>query len=330
MDLIVISGFLGSGKTTLLLALAKQASAAGRRVAIIENEVGKEGIDGARLKSEGLQVREIYSGCICCSLRHDLIQTLLELEREVAPDLVLLEPSGVASPKQIQRAFHGYGGEIDGKLMIIVADAERLPAIADFSMPLIHDGLEIADLVVLNKADLVDADQLASLQARIRAVNPAVEQLALCAHRADDLTRLAEMVAARSFTEPHRPGPTHPDNELPDPSIFAVSIDLPSPPADAVERIEASLQALSRQLPPDDGILIGHIKAIVKSQPLGYAVFSVTAFDQPAIRKGPLPHTIAQATLTINAIVYGIDADLFQDICTPHFDELAAQLKEGR
>ena len=330
MDLIVISGFLGSGKTTLLLALAQHFSAAGRRVAIIENEVGKEGIDGERLKAEGLSVREIYSGCICCSLRHDLIQTLLELERDYAPDLVFLEPSGVASPKQIQRAFHGYGGEIDSKLMIVVADAERLPAIADFSMPLIHDGLEIADIVVLNKADVVAPAQLTELAARIHAINPTVEPLQLCAHRPADITRLVDCITARAPQTPPRAESTPLTDELPEAAIFSKSIELDRPRADAPALIKASLQQLSRALPPDDGILIGHIKAIVKSQPLGYAVFSVTAHDQPAVQKGALPRTVTQATLIINAIVYGADAAAFAARCDAHFQPLATQLQRGR
>ena len=329
MDLIVISGFLGSGKTTLLLALAKHFSAAGRKVAIIENEVGKDGIDGELLKAEGLSVREIYSGCICCSLRHDLIQTLLELERDYQPDLVFLEPSGVASPKQIQRAFDGYGGEIDGKLVIIVADAERLPAIEDFSMPLIRDGLEIADLVVLNKADLVSSAELAQLQERIRLVNPKVEQLSLCAHRPADLAQLVANVAARALPKPP-PAVAHPaEEDLPPAAIFAATIELARPPATALSLVQDSLHQLSLELSPDDGILIGHLKAIVKTEPLGYAVFSVTGHAQNAVQKGSLPRTITRAKVIINAIVYGMANDAFATLCQTHIHRLETELKEG-
>ena len=183
MKLIVISGFLGSGKTTLLLTLAKTFSGQGHKVAIIENEVGKTGVDGELLKAEGLSVREIYSGCVCCSLRHDLIQTLLELEREVKPDIIFLEPSGVAGPKQIQQCLCGYSGEIEKTVMIAVADAQRLPIIRDFSIPLVHDGIEIADLVVINKADLVSPEQLMELQRRLLEVNPVAEMLCISAQQ---------------------------------------------------------------------------------------------------------------------------------------------------
>ena len=89
MELIIISGFLGSGKTTVLLSIVRDAvEKYGKKVAIIENEVGQTGVDDQFLKEQGLDVREIYSGCICCSLRMDLIQTLLELEREHDPTCI--------------------------------------------------------------------------------------------------------------------------------------------------------------------------------------------------------------------------------------------------
>ena len=88
MDKIIISGFLGSGKTTLLLRIAKSlVEDSGRKIAIIENEIGKVGVDDQTIAAEGLTVKELFSGCVCCSLRLDLINTLLELERNVNPDI---------------------------------------------------------------------------------------------------------------------------------------------------------------------------------------------------------------------------------------------------
>jgi G3E family GTPase len=113
MDILVISGFLGSGKTTLLLAVAKGLVASGRKVAIIENEIGKVGVDGETIAAEGLAVKELFSGCICCSLRINLVNTLLELERTTEPDIVIIEPSGVAGPDLLLAALVGYGGVID-------------------------------------------------------------------------------------------------------------------------------------------------------------------------------------------------------------------------
>ena len=78
MRLVLVAGFLGSGKTTLLEHIARQLTAAGRKIAIIENEAGEIGIDGNYLRQNGLEVQELYGGCICCTLSVDLVVTLPE------------------------------------------------------------------------------------------------------------------------------------------------------------------------------------------------------------------------------------------------------------
>lgn len=331
MELIVISGFLGSGKTTLLLLLAKAFVAEGRKVAIVENEVGQNGIDGDMLTAEGLDVREIYSGCVCCSLRIDLIHTLLELEREVKPDVVFLEPSGVAGPKQIKHCLCGYGGTIEKQTFLVLADAKRLPAIRDFSMPLIHDGLEIADLVALNKVDLVSDLQVQELETRIRAVNPAVDLLCISATTGLHVDCLIEKMKARAFKKPEASPDEHAKVTLPEPAIFAASATIESPVAQAGQRVKEMLQSLCAQLKAEKGVLIGHLKAIVKTKPTGYLVCSVTAADEPATEKGRLPqHPVTQLDLTVNAIVYGIDEAPFSALCNKRFQALTLSLQGGR
>jgi G3E family GTPase len=331
MKLIVISGFLGSGKTTLLLTLAKTFSGQGHKVAIIENEVGKTGVDGELLKAEGLSVREIYSGCVCCSLRHDLIHTLLELEREVKPDIVFLEPSGVAGPKQIQHCLCGYSGEIEKTVMIAVADAKRLPAIRDFSIPLVHDGIEIADLVAINKADLVSPEQLHELQRRLKEVNPVAEMLCISAQQGTNVDLLISKITALADQgETEKPSvELSTENDLPKASIFASSVTVEFPNSGFTQLIEQFLQELAQQLKPTDGILLGHLKAIVKTEPTGYAVFSVTHHDQSPIQKGRLSvGSPKKLTLTVNAIVYGMSEGPFKRLCLAQFRALTKKLEE--
>jgi G3E family GTPase len=331
MKLIVISGFLGSGKTTLLLTLAKTFSGQGHKVAIIENEVGKTGVDGELLKAEGLSVREIYSGCVCCSLRHDLIYTLLELEREVKPDIVFLEPSGVAGPKQIQHCLCGYSGEIEKTVMIAVVDAKRLPAIRDFSIPLVHDGIEIADLVAINKADLVSPEQLHELQRRLKEVNPVAEMLCISAQQGTNVDLLISKITALADQgETEKPSiELSTENDLPKASIFASSVTVEFPNSGFTQLIEQFLQELAQLLKPADGILIGHLKAIVKTEPIGYAVFSVTAHEQPPVQKGRLPAgPFGRLTLTVNAIIYGMSEGPFKRLCLAQFRALVKKLEE--
>ncbi len=329
MELIVISGFLGSGKTSLLLRLAKAFVGQGRKVAIIENEVGMIGVDGEELKAEGLDVREIYSGCVCCSLRHDLIHTLLDLERDVKPDVVFLEPSGVAGPKQIKHCLCGYSGEIDKQLFLVVADAQRLPVIRDFSMPLIHDGLEVADMVVINKSDLVSAQQLQELGQRVRAVNPTVDLLCVSAKEETNVEQLIERITRRA-PQSKTEAPADRNTDWPDASIFAATFTVKSPVANAPELIKAMLQALSRQLKAADGILIGHLKAILKTEPTGYLVFSVTEENGISTEKGRLPlDPVTQLSVTVNAIVYGIEEERFYNLCKQSFQTLEESLNDN-
>jgi G3E family GTPase len=328
MELIVISGFLGSGKTSLLLHLAKAVVAEGRKVAIIENEVGKDGIDGATLAAEGLNVREIYSGCVCCSLRHDLIHTLLELEREVKPDVVFLEPSGVAGPKQIQHCLCGYGGEIDKQTFLVVADAQRLPRIRDFSIPLIHDGLEVADVVAINKADLVSGAHLHELERRVREINPKVDLLCVSATQGFQMDRLIEKIKAHAPGRPAAAPAEYAKGNLPEAAIFTGSADVSVPVAVAEQRIREMLGNLCSQLKAEQGTLIGHLKAILKTRPAGYRVFSVTDANEPVSEKGRLPQgPISQMTVTVNAIVYGMNESLFSNLCKKSFQTLETSLK---
>ena len=105
MHLLTISGFLGSGKTTLIIKLAKAATRKGLRVAILVNEVGEIGIDDQLLRQLDMNVYELLSGCICCSLATDLPGTLQKLAQDFKPDLVLLEPSGVADLEKVLSAL---------------------------------------------------------------------------------------------------------------------------------------------------------------------------------------------------------------------------------
>jgi G3E family GTPase len=330
MELIVISGFLGSGKTSLLLLLAKTFVAEGRKVAIVENEVGRIGIDGAMLQAEGLDVREIYSGCVCCSLRIDLIHTLLQLEREVKPDVVFLEPSGVAGPKQIKHCLCGYGGNIEKQTFLVVADAKRLPAIRDFSMPLIHDGFEIADVVALNKSDLVSAEQLHELEGRIRDINPTVEFLCVSATTGVQVDRLIKKIQARAPGKPDASPAEHAKGNLPQAAIFAASATIDAPVAQAEQRVSEMLQDLAAHLKTQADVLIGHLKAILKTEPTGYRVLSVTTVNEPATLKGRLPtKPITRLELTVNAIVYGIEEAAFAALCQARFEALKRSLPGG-
>lgn len=308
MNLIITAGFLGSGKTTLLLTITRHLISTGLRVAIIENEVGAAGVDDKLLREEGLSVRELYSGCICCSLRIDLVTTLLELEREYNPDTVILEPSGVAGPQQVIDALAGYGGEIEETLVLLLLDAVRFEEIYCLSIPIIENGIMAADLVALNKADAVNPDVVAAITDRVHQLRDDVTVQpisALDGSGVDELLALIDTMPSESRRE-------NPPDEKPEALkgaiVSAVSFSLPDPGGDQLSGcVAAALAELGLQLKNAGCTMIGHIKVIIRSTGGGYVALSMTEAETPPIVRGRLPKTVKGVSVVVNAIVFGVD-----------------------
>jgi G3E family GTPase len=197
MKLIIISGFLGSGKTTLMLGLVREL-AAGRDLefVIVENEVGEISIDGALLEKHGLQVRELFSGCVCCQLAGDLVVTLRDIATALAPDAVILEASGLARVEGIMDTLDKYYPELEGVMVVSLADLERHELYLEEPMPFVINQIGRADLVVLNKTDSGDADLVQALEERLKALNPQAELIKISALRGSNIAQVAERVGA--------------------------------------------------------------------------------------------------------------------------------------
>ena len=108
MKIDIVSGFLGAGKTTLIKKLIKEAYA-GEKVVLIENEFGEIGIDGGFLQEAGINITEMNSGCICCSLVGDFSKALNEVAEQYAPDRIIIEPSGVGKLSDVVKAVENAG-----------------------------------------------------------------------------------------------------------------------------------------------------------------------------------------------------------------------------
>ncbi|MGX8716108.1 MAG: CobW family GTP-binding protein, partial [Lachnospiraceae bacterium] len=122
----VISGFLGAGKTTLIKKLLKEVLA-DEQVVLIENEFGEIGIDGGFLKEAGIEIREMNSGCICCTLVGDFEESLKEVLHQYHPDRIIIEPSGVGKLSDVVRAISVLGDEHDAQFgsAVAVVDASK-------------------------------------------------------------------------------------------------------------------------------------------------------------------------------------------------------------
>jgi len=314
MKLLVIVGFLGSGKTTVLMHCIQALGDKGLHVAVIENEIGAVGVDDLVLRESGLPVREIYAGCICCSLRIDLVTTLLDLEREHEPDVVILEPSGVAGPNQVLDALKGYGGEIEGVTVVALLDAQRFHAIQDLSMPIINDAITAADIVLLNKTDMVTPGEADALGQRIHAERDDVKIMQVSAlhntgipHFLEELTDSMTACAAPTLST-DTPAPS--GNPMPGAVACAeeINITLPAPcPGDALgQRLAKALTAFIDALRDAGCTMIGHVKAVIRGPKIGFLLLSVTDFDTAPHSKGRLANRVSEATLRVNAIVFGV------------------------
>ncbi len=160
IEIILLSGFLGAGKTTLLrqiLARAEDLS----DTAVLVNEFGKVGVDGALLKDSGSEVVELASGCICCTLSGDLRRTLKSIRDQWRPRCIFIESSGVADPESIASVLRepNLGESMALKKIVTVLDADLWEAREAFG-PLFYNQLGMADLILLNKVDLIDKDRI--------------------------------------------------------------------------------------------------------------------------------------------------------------------------
>ena len=150
----IISGFLGAGKTTLIKKLLSEAFA-GEQVVLIENEFGEIGIDGGFLKESGIEIREMNSGCICCSLVGDFGKSLREVVDTYHPDRILIEPSGVGKLSDVIKAVQDVQSEIDAKLnsFTTVVDVTKCRIYRKNFGEFFSNQIEYAGAVILSRTD---------------------------------------------------------------------------------------------------------------------------------------------------------------------------------
>jgi G3E family GTPase len=172
MIICLISGFLGSGKTTLMIDLGKRLGRKGKRVAIIVNEVGEVGVDGALIDAYGLKSVELTEGCICCSLSGSLQNTLRVVANEFKADIIFIEPTGIALPSKINAIIRTSLVEHDGRLGICVVDAFRAPRIYQEAELFFRRQIEDVDLVAVNKIELVGPGELNDVEELVSRLNP--------------------------------------------------------------------------------------------------------------------------------------------------------------
>ena len=168
----IISGFLGAGKTTLIQKLLKEALK-GEKVVLIENEFGEIGIDGGFLKDAGIEVTEMNSGCICCSLVGDFGSALKEVVTQYNPDRIIIEPSGVGKLSDVIKAVQGVAEdvELDLNSFVTVADAKKCKMYIKNFGEFYNNQVEYAGSIILSRTGDVSEDKLNESVALLREHN---------------------------------------------------------------------------------------------------------------------------------------------------------------
>ena len=169
----IISGFLGAGKTTFIKKLLQEAIS-GEQVVLIENEFGEIGIEGGFLKDSGIEIREMNSGCICCSLVGDFGKSLSEVLTKYKPDRIIIEPSGVGKLSDVMKAVIDVSADMDVALnsAVTIVDAAKCKMYMKNFGEFFNNQIENAGTVVLSRTDITDTAKIQKDVEMIREKNP--------------------------------------------------------------------------------------------------------------------------------------------------------------
>ena len=207
----LITGFLGSGKTTLLQHVL-QTGVRGEKVALVVNEIGEVGIDGAILEREGYAMSELTSGCICCEVRGDLVRALMAIATDEAPDRIFVETTGAAEPGKLLQFLYGSGELLERMTVepvLAVVDVSNFNRLMGPIAFLTVGQIKAADLVLLNKLDLVDEATAKAVEQRVASLNPRAVTVRTSHCQVDLGALLREVDAPAPPSAPSEPLPDH-------------------------------------------------------------------------------------------------------------------------
>ncbi|MBR2783415.1 MAG: GTP-binding protein [Firmicutes bacterium] len=167
----IFSGFLGAGKTTLIKKLIAEAYT-GEKLVLIENEFGDIAIDGGFLQDAGIEIREMSSGCICCSLVGDFAEALSQVMEKFAPDRILIEPSGVGKLSDVAKAVQGCPADIELNALVTVVDATKCKMYMKNFGEFFNNQVEHASAIVLSRTDSISEIRLHAAVTLLKEHNP--------------------------------------------------------------------------------------------------------------------------------------------------------------
>lgn len=195
MKFLIVGGFLGSGKTTALIWLGKYYSETGKRVSIIVNEIGDIGIDGYVIEKFGLNTIEITAGCICCSLKMSMRETIKTMKDKYNPDLIIIEPTGVAYPGAVRQEIKLMNtDECEIMPLVTLFDGSRFKQIMKEMKQFSAGQIKDADIVAVSKADLIEPIMIPVIEESIRQINPRAYVTTLSTKDEESFKNLIHMI----------------------------------------------------------------------------------------------------------------------------------------
>jgi len=267
MKVMIIGGFLGSGKTTTIQKISRQLSDAGKRTAIIVNEIGEIGLDGEMLKSPGIMTQELTSGCICCTLKISMQYTLQTLEEEFKPDIVIIEPTGIAFPGQIREEIEVMGlSELSFAPVVTLVDPGRFGTEAKEIPRFIETQVKEAEILGINKVDIAPAKIVTATEKMLAELNPEARILKFSAKLGDE--KFEDLLIHLALPGIEKPSQDKKNSiEISEVSAHSVLYTLKSfkyKPEDGRHFIEENLQTIRDQVKEINPEFIGHVKLFLK------------------------------------------------------------------
>lgn len=194
MYVYILGGFLGSGKTTLLMKLASMYSKQDQKVAILVNEAGEIGVDGATLKAEGYDAIELPDGCICCSLSGTLQSALKNIKNDIDPDIIIIEPTGLALPHKVKDLVHYACIDEEEMIIIGIVDIQRFDDLVKKKEQFFQRQMHGAEFILINKSDLATPAQIAAATQYLNGQFPGKPVIPVSTKTGDNLEKIYEMM----------------------------------------------------------------------------------------------------------------------------------------
>ena len=327
MRLLVLTGFFGSGKTTFLLRALRLATRdGGLRTVLVQNEIGRVGVDPEVFRSDDLVMNELLGGCICCNLSARFVSVLHKLASEGSTDLVCVEASGIATPGMIRRLLSGTDLESLPVLHVNLLDAARLKWIEKMlSLPAVHEGIEESDICVINKIDAAPEGFRKDFETRVRKIRPdaQIHFTNLSAYETlpnslavpiREFFRGAENKPAGLSLESKSAFQHEPEHEHHGhPTVCAMENSESFLGQLSSAKISIAFDELIRSI-GEAGGLIGHVKVAFTGKDGTRYFLNSTGLGQQEAKAISLPEHLVVSRMVINAIVWHIEQSALESL----------------